>query len=101
MDAIKPTNGNHFLKEPLILKDDNLRDEISYLRKQLEEYLHLWSLRCDDHDFDSYREILKLLLKKSITTTDEPPRDSNCINFINIPKDSNKDSTVNITDDNK
>ena len=41
MDAIKPTIGNHFLKEPLKLKDDNLRDEISYLRKQLEEYLHL------------------------------------------------------------
>ena len=37
----------------------------------------------------------------SITITDEPPRDSNCINSINIHSDSNKSSTVSITDDDR
>ena len=41
------------------------------------------------HDFVAYRETLNLLLKKSITTTDEPPRDSNFINSINIHNNSN------------
>ena len=57
------------------------------------------SLKHDDHDFVSYRKILKLLLKKSITTTDEPPRDS--INSFNIYKNSNKGSAVNITNDDR
>ena len=43
--------------------------------------------------------LLNLLLKKSITTTDEPPRDSNPINSINIHNNSNKDSAVTITND--
>ena len=71
-----------FLREQLKLKHDHFRDEISYLRKQLEEYLHLIWLKRDDHDFVSYREILNLSLKKSITITDEPPRDLNSINSI-------------------
>ena len=54
------------------------------------ERLHLRPLKRDDHDFVSYREILDLLLKKSVTTTDEPLRDSNSINSINIHNDSNK-----------
>ena len=40
-----------FLREQLNLKDDHFRDEISYLRKQLEECLHLPSLKRDDHEF--------------------------------------------------
>ena len=87
-----------FLREQLKLKDNHFRDEISYLRKQLEERLHLSSLKPNDHDFVSYREIHNLLLKKSITTTDKPPRDSNSINSINIHTDSNKGNAVNITD---
>ena len=59
------------------------------------------SLKRNNHDFASYREIRNLLLKKSITTTDEPPRDSNFINSINIHNDSNKSSAVNITDDDR
>ena len=59
------------------------------------------SLKRDDHDFVSYREILNLLLKKSITTTDEPPRDSNSINSINIHNNSNKGSAVTITNDDR
>ena len=90
-----------FLREQLKLKDDHFRDEISYLRKQLEECLHLSSLKRDDHDFVSYREILNLLLKKSIATTDEPPRDSNSINSINIHNNSNKGSAVTITNDDR
>ena len=39
-----------------------------------------------------------MLLKKSITTADEPPRDSNTINSINIHNVGNKSSAVNITD---
>ena len=87
-----------FLREQLKLKDNHFRDEISYLRNQLEECLHLSSLKPNDHDFVSYREILNLLLKKSITTTYKPPRDSNSINSINIHTDSNKGNAVNITD---
>ena len=90
-----------FLREKLELKDDHFRDEISYLRKQLEECLHLSSLKRDDHDFVSYREILNLLLKKWIATTDEPPRDSNSINSINIHNNSNKGSAVTITNDDR
>ena len=90
-----------FLREQLKLKDDHFRDEISYLRKQLEECLHLPSLKHDDHDFVSYREILNSLLKKSIVTTDEPPRDSNSINSINIHNNSNKGSAVTITNDDR
>ena len=100
-DSIKPTIGNHFLREQLKLKYDHFRDEISYLRKQLEECLHLSSLKRDDHDFVSYREILNLLLKKSITTADEPPRDSNSINSINIHSNGNKCGMVNITNDDR
>ena len=59
------------------------------------------SLKRDDHDFVSYREILNLLLKKSIATTDEPPRDSNSINSINIHNNSNKGSAVTITNDDR
>ena len=90
-----------FLREKLELKDDHFRDEISCLRKQLEECLHLSSLKRDDHDFVSYREILNSLLKKSIATTDEPPRDSNSINSINIHNNSNKGSAVTITNDDR
>ena len=68
-----------FLREQLKLKDDHFRDEIWYLWKQLEECLS--SLKRDDHDFVSYREILNFLLKKSITATDEPPGD---LKFIMI-----------------
>ena len=42
-----------------------------------------------------------MLLKKSITTTDEPSRDSNFINSINIHNNSNKSSAVNITNDDR
>ena len=91
------SRSDHFLREQLKLKDDHFRDEISYLRKQLEECLHLSSLKRDDHDFVSYREILNLLLKMSITTTVEPPRDSNSINSINI----HKSSAVNSTNDDR
>ena len=59
------------------------------------------SLKRDDHDFVSYREILNLLLKKWIATTDEPPRDSNSINSINIHNNSNKGSAVTITNDDR
>ena len=90
-----------FLREQLKLKDDHFRDEISYLRKQLEECLHLSSLKRDDHDFVSYRKILNLLLKKSITTSDEPPRDSSPINSTNIHNNSNKSSADSITDDDR
>ena len=95
-DVIKPTII--FLREQLKLNNYHFRDEISYLQKQLEECLYLSSVKCDDHDFLSYREILNLLLKKSIATTDEPPRD---INSINIHNDSNKSSAVNITVDDR
>ena len=90
-------NQKPFLREQLKLKDDHFRDEISYLRKQLGECLHLSSLKRDDHDFVSYREILNLLLKNSITIIDEPPKDSNSINS----NDSNKSSAVSITDDDR
>ena len=88
------------LLEQLKLKDNHFRDEISYLWKQLEECLHLSSLKSDDHNFFSYREILNLLLM-SITTTDEPSRDSNSFNSINIHNNSNKGSAVNITNDDR
>ena len=55
------------------------------------------SLKRDDHDFVSYREILNLLLKNSITIIDEPPKDSNSINS----NDSTKSSAVSITDDDR
>ena len=55
-------------------------------------------MKCDEHD---EREILNLLLKTSITTTDEPPRDSNSINSFNIHNNSNKSSAVNITNDDR
>ena len=90
-----------FSMEQLKLKDDHSREKISYLGKQLEECLHLTSLKRNDHDFVSYREILNLLLKKSITITDEPPRVSNSINSINIHSDNNKSSAVNISDDDR
>ena len=57
------------------------------------------SLKRDDHDFVSYKKILNLLLKNSITTTDEPPRDSKSINSINIHNNSYKGSAVTITND--
>ena len=53
------------------------------------------------HVFVSYRETLNLLLKKSITTTDEPPRGSNFINSINIHNNRNKSSALNITNDDR
>ena len=59
------------------------------------------SLKRDDHDFVSYKEILNLLLKNSITTTEEPPRDSKPINSINIHNNSNKGSAVTITNDDR
>ena len=60
------------------------------------------SLKRDDHDFVSYREILNLLLKKWIATTDEPPRDSNSINSINIHNNNNnKGNAVTITNDDR
>ena len=59
------------------------------------------SLKRDDHDFVSYKEILNLLLKNSITTTDEPPRDSKSINSINIHSNSYKGSAVTITNDDR
>ena len=90
-----------FSREQLKLKDDHSREKISYLGKQLQECLHLTSLKRNDHDFVSYREILNLLLKKSITITDEPPRVSNSINSINIHSDNNKSSAVNISDDDR
>ena len=55
-------------------------------------------LKRDDHDFISYRKILNLLLKISIATTDQPPRDSNSINNHN---DGNKSSAVSIIDDDR
>ena len=100
-DAIKPTIVNHFLREQLKLKDDHFREEIPYIRKKLEECLHLSSLKRDGHDFGSYREILNLLLKKSLTTTDEPPRDSNSINSINLHNYSNNGSLVTTTNDDR
>ena len=87
--------------EQLKLKDDHFRNESSYLRKQLEECLHLSSLKRGDRDFVSYREILNLLLKMLITTPDEPPRDSNSINSINIHNNSNKSNVVNSTNDDR
>ena len=71
------------------------------MSSETEECLQLSSLKRDDHDFDSYREILNLLLKRSIFTTDEPPRDSNSINSINIDNNSNKSSAVNSTYDDR
>ena len=41
------------------------------------------------------------ILKKSITTADEPPRDSNSIDFTNIHNNSNKSSEVSITNDDR
>ena len=58
-------------------------------------------IEASQHDFVSHRETLNLLLKKSITTTDEPPRDSNFINSNNIHNNSNKSSAVNITNDDR
>ena len=87
-----------FLSEQLKLKDDHFRNEISYIRKQLEECLYLPLLKRDDHDFISYRKILNLLLKISIATTDQPPRDSNSINNHN---DGNKSSAVSIIDNDR
>ena len=40
--------------QPVELKDDHFRDENMYLRKQLQECLHLSSLKCDNHDFLSH-----------------------------------------------
>ena len=45
--------------------------------------------------------LLNLLLKKLITTTDEPPRDLNSINSINIHNNGNKGSAVTITNDDR
>ena len=59
------------------------------------------SLKRDDHDFVSYKEILNLLLKNLIATTEEPPRDSKPINSINIHNNSNKGSAVTITNDDR
>ena len=55
------------------------------------------SLKRDDHDFISYREILNLLLKNSITIIDGPPKDSNSVNS----NDSNKSSAVSTTDNDR
>ena len=45
-----------FLREQLKSKDNNFRDELSCLQKQLEECLYLSSLKRDGHDFVSYRD---------------------------------------------
>ena len=87
MGVIKPTIKTIFLGEKLKLNYDHL-----------EECLHLSSLKQDDNDFQSHREIHNLLLNKLIATTDEPSRDSNSINIHN---DTNKSSAVNINGDNR
>ena len=58
-------------------------------------------MKRDDHDFVSYKEILNLLLKNSITTAEEPPRDSKPIDSINIHNNSNKGSAVTFTNDDR
>ena len=77
-DVIKPTIGNHFLKGTDRTKRWLFQGR-NFISPETDECLHLSSLKDDDHDFVSYREILNLLLEKWITTTDEPLRDSNSI----------------------